>query len=99
MGDLNRQRNASSSISTRERRRTSPKGTPYPFFRPVHGPEPGSGNPATDWRVEWKWMASAELIHRGSGVYLFEPREEPGERQLPELVDVAALPNGTVLDG
>ena len=77
-------------------------GVPYPFFlaSPLE-PERLVETPASDWRVEWKWDGiRGQLIHRGTGVYLWSRGEELVNDSFPELVDVAAaLPQGTVLDG
>ena len=89
-----------SSPENAEERRSS--GTPYPFFlaSPLD-PNRVQDTAATDWRVEWKWDGiRGQLIHRGSGVYLWSRGEELVNDSFPELVDVgSALPNGTVLDG
>ena len=77
-------------------------GVPYPFFlaSPLE-PERLVETPPSDWRVEWKWDGiRGQLIHRGTGVYLWSRGEELVNDSFPELVDVAAaLPQGTVLDG
>ena len=77
-------------------------GVPYPFFlaSPLE-PERLADTQASTWQVEWKWDGiRGQLIHRGSGVYLWSRGEELVNDSFPELVDVAtALPEGTVLDG
>ncbi|MEC8096755.1 MAG: ATP-dependent DNA ligase, partial [Cyanobacteriota bacterium] len=77
-------------------------GVPYPFFlaSPLE-PERLVETPPSDWRVEWKWDGiRGQLIHRGTGVYLWSRGEELVNDSFRELVDVAAaLPQGTVLDG
>ena len=77
-------------------------GVPYPFFlaSPLE-PERVLETSASAWRVEWKWDGiRGQLIHRGTGVYLWSRGEELVNDSFPELVDVAtALPQGTVLDG
>jgi len=77
-------------------------GTPYPFYlaSPLE-PERLQETSAKDWQLEWKWDGiRGQLIHRGSGVYLWSRGEELVNESFPELVDVAqALPSGSVLDG
>ena len=78
------------------------RSTPYPFY--LASPlEPGRllETSVQDWQLEWKWDGiRGQLIHRGSGVYLWSRGEELVNDSFPELVDVAqALPSGTVLDG
>ena len=77
-------------------------GVPYPFFlaSPLE-PERLADTKASTWQVEWKWDGiRGQLIHRGSGVYLWSRGEELVNDSFPELVEVAAaLPEGTVLDG
>ncbi|MEB3253731.1 MAG: ATP-dependent DNA ligase, partial [Synechococcus sp.] len=77
-------------------------GTPYPFFlaSPLDR-ERLQTTEARDWRLEWKWDGiRGQLIHRGSGVYLWSRGEELVNDSFPELVTIGeALPDGTVLDG
>ena len=77
-------------------------GTPYPFYlaSPLE-PERLRETSAKEWQLEWKWDGiRGQLIHRGSGVYLWSRGEELVNDSFPELVDVAkALPSGSVLDG
>ena len=77
-------------------------GTPYPFYlaSPLE-PERLRETSAKEWRLEWKWDGiRGQLIHRGSGIYLWSRGEELVNDSFPELVDVAkALPSGSVLDG
>ena len=77
-------------------------GTPYPFFlaSPLE-PERLRETSVKDWLLEWKWDGiRGQLIHRGSGVYLWSRGEELVNDSFPELVDIAqALPSGSVLDG
>ena len=79
-----------------EERRSS--GTPYPF-QLVHWTRTGFKTPL---RPIGAWSGNGcirgQLIHRGSGC-TSEPWEELVNDSFPELVDVGALPNGTVLDG
>ena len=83
-----------------EERRSS--GTPYPFFlaSPLDPERLQKSTPA-DWQVEWKWDGiRGQLIHRGSGIYLWSRGEELVNDSFPELIAVgAALPHGSVLDG
>jgi DNA ligase-1 len=53
------------------------------------------------WLAEWKWDGiRAQLIVRGSRVYLWSRGEELITGRFPEVVEAAAaLPEGTVLDG
>ncbi|AII49301.1 ATP-dependent DNA ligase [Synechococcus sp. KORDI-52] len=78
------------------------RGTPYPFYlaSPLE-PERLQETSANDWQLEWKWDGiRGQLIHRGSGVYLWSRGEELVNESFPELVEVAkALPSGSVLDG
>ena len=77
-------------------------GTPYPFYlaSPLE-PERLRETSVNDWKLEWKWDGiRGQLIHRGSGIYLWSRGEELVNDSFPELVDVAqALPSGSVLDG
>ena len=77
-------------------------GTPYPFYlaSPLE-PERLRETSANEWQLEWKWDGiRGQLIHRGSGVYLWSRGEELVNESFPELVEVAqALPSGSVLDG
>ncbi len=77
-------------------------GTPYPFYlaSPLE-PQRLRETSVNDWQLEWKWDGiRGQLIHRGSGVYLWSRGEELVNDSFPELVDVAgALPSGSVLDG
>ena len=78
------------------------RGTPYPFFlaSPLE-PDRLREDPPEHWQLEWKWDGiRGQLIHRGTGVYLWSRGEELVNDSFPELVDVgAALPDGSVLDG
>ncbi len=55
----------------------------------------------TDWLVEWKWDGiRAQLIVRGSLVYIWSRGEELITDRFPEVAAVAAgFADGTVLDG
>ena len=76
-------------------------GVPYPFFLASLWSRNVVDTKASTWQVEWKWDGiRGQLIHRGSGVYLWSRGEELVNDSFPELVEVAAaLPEGTVLDG
>ena len=82
-----------------EEQRTS--GVPYPFFlaSPLE-PDRLKGTAADHWQLEWKWDGiRGQLIHRGSGTYLWSRGEELVNESFPELIDLGpALPVGTVLD-
>jgi DNA ligase 1 len=54
-----------------------------------------------DWLVEWKWDGiRAQLIRRGSEVFLWSRGEELITTRFPEITAAASnLPPGTVLDG
>ncbi len=88
------------ACATADEHRSS--GTPYPFYlaSPLE-PERLLETSARDWQLEWKWDGiRGQLIHRGSGVYLWSRGEELVNESFPELVEVAkALPSGSVLDG
>ena len=77
-------------------------GKPYPFYlaSPLE-PERLRKTSVKDWQLEWKWDGiRGQLIHRGSGVYLWSRGEELVNDSFPELLDIAqALPSGSVLDG
>ena len=81
-------------------------GQPYPFFLahqldlvPADF-EAKLGAPA-DWIVEWKYDGiRAQLVKRGSQVWIWSRGEELVTDRFPEIVAAAAaLPNGSVLDG
>ena len=88
------------ACATADEHRSS--GTPYPFYlaSPLE-PDRLLETSARDWQLEWKWDGiRGQLIHRGSGVYLWSRGEELVNESFPELVEVAkALPSGSVLDG
>ena len=75
---------------------------PYPFClaSPLEDPIESLG-PRDEWLAEWKWDGiRAQLIHRGSQVFLWSRGEELITDRFPEISEMAArLPAGTVLDG
>lgn len=75
---------------------------PYPFClaHPTDGDEATLGK-LNDWIVEWKWDGiRGQIIRRGGSSFVWSRGEEPMLERFPELADpVAALPDGTVLDG
>jgi DNA ligase 1 len=77
-------------------------GQPYPFFL-AHAFEapPESLGPCSDWLVEWKYDGiRAQAVKRGGRVWLWSRGEELVSEGFPDaLVPLAALPDGTVLDG
>ncbi|WP_373649149.1 ATP-dependent DNA ligase [Schlesneria sp. DSM 10557] len=80
----------------------SDSSKPYPFClaHPTDGDEATLGN-IDDWIVEWKWDGiRGQVIRRGGQSFVWSRGEEPMLERFPELVQpVAALPDGTVLDG
>lgn len=82
-------------------------GQPYPFFlaHPWSGAvaamDAALGSPR-DWLVEWKWDGiRAQLVRRGGAAWVWSRGEELVTDRFPELAEaaMAALPDGTVLDG
>jgi len=81
-------------------------GQPYPFFlahaidAPIAEFESRLG-PATDWLVEWKYDGiRAQAVKRAGRVWLWSRGEELVSETFPDaLRPLAALPDGTVLDG
>jgi DNA ligase-1 len=76
---------------------------PYPFYlaSPLEVPVESLGDRG-DWLVEWKWDGiRAQLLRRGSEVYLWSRGEELITERFPELARaaLALLPEGTVIDG
>jgi DNA ligase-1 len=75
------------ACATADEHRSS--GTPYPFYlaSPLE-PERLQETSAKDWQLEWKWDGiRGQLIHRGSGVYLWSRGEELVNESFPELVE------------
>ncbi len=83
------------------------EGQPYPFFLaqpldPAFEPRlPEVMGPAEQWLVEWKYDGiRAQVVRRGSGVWIWSRGEELITDRFPEVVQAAGeLPAGTVLDG
>jgi DNA ligase-1 len=77
-------------------------GQPYPFFlaHPLDAPVESIGEPA-DWLVEWKYDGiRAQAVKRAGRVWLWSRGEELVSEAFPDaLAPLAALPDGTVLDG
>jgi DNA ligase-1 len=77
-------------------------GRPYPFCLayPVEGSPEDLGSIA-GWRAEWKWDGiRAQVIKRSGRSFIWTRGEELVDDRYPELAEVvAALPNGTVIDG
>ena len=81
-------------------------GQPYPFFlaHPLDAPVAEfAARLATlaDWIVEWKYDGiRAQVVRRGSQVWIWSRGEELVTERFPEIVEaVMPLPDGTVLDG
>jgi DNA ligase-1 len=77
-------------------------GQPYPFFL-AHQLDaaPHALGPSTDWLVEWKYDGiRAQAVKRAGRVWLWSRGEELVSDSFPDaLQPLAALPDGTVLDG
>jgi DNA ligase 1 len=77
-------------------------GQPYPFFL-AHALDAAvdSLGPCSDWLVEWKYDGiRAQAVKRGGRVWLWSRGEELVSEGFPDaLAPLAALPDGTVLDG
>ncbi len=75
---------------------------PYPFFlaAPLEDPVETLGDPS-EWLVEWKWDGiRAQALRRGGETHLCSRGEELVTPRFPEVVrSLAALPDGSVLDG
>ena len=81
-------------------------GQPYPFFLAHALDAPAETfderiGPSSDWLVEWKYDGiRAQAVKRGGRVWLWSRGEELVSEGFPDaLVPLAALPDGTVLDG
>jgi DNA ligase-1 len=85
---------------------TAAGGQPYPFFlahqldAQTHTFDTQLG-PAADWLVEWKYDGiRAQAVKRAGRVWLWSRGEELVSESFPDaLRPLAALPDGTVLDG
>jgi len=81
-------------------------GQPYPFFL-AHPLDAAPGEfdarlgPSSDWLVEWKFDGiRAQAVKRAGRVWLWSRGEELLSETFPDAVkSLAALPDGTVLDG
>ena len=81
-------------------------GQPYPFFL-AHQLDAAPDafddqlGPSTDWLVEWKYDGiRAQAVKRAGRVWLWSRGEELVSESFPDaLRPLAALPDGTVLDG
>ncbi|HEX6723146.1 MAG TPA: ATP-dependent DNA ligase, partial [Burkholderiaceae bacterium] len=86
--------------------RTLEGGQPYPFFL-AHQLDIASDafadqlGPSTDWLVEWKYDGiRAQAVKRAGRVWLWSRGEELVSETFPDAArPLAALPDGTVLDG
>ncbi len=93
-------------IDAPDAQRASDVGQPYPFFlahaldAPIADFDARLG-PAADWLVEWKYDGiRAQAVKRGGRVWLWSRGEELVSETFPDaLRPLAALPDGTVLDG
>lgn len=81
-------------------------GQPYPFF--LAHPLPAQMLPLaqhlgahTEWQFEWKWDGiRAQVIRRGSHVWIWSRGEELVSQQFPEVCAAAEnIPDNTVIDG
>jgi DNA ligase-1 len=81
-------------------------GQPYPFFLAHQLDAPPTAfhaqlGAASDWLVEWKYDGiRAQAVKRAGRVWLWSRGEELVSETFPDAVQpLAALPDGTVLDG
>lgn len=76
--------------------------TPYPFYlaSPIEKEVDELGSPS-EWQAEWKWDGiRAQVIRRGSEVFIWSRGEELMTDRFPEIAQAAlTLPEGTVIDG
>lgn len=76
--------------------------TPYPFYlaSPIEKEVEELGEPS-EWQAEWKWDGiRAQVIRRGSEVFIWSRGEELITDRFPEIAQAAlTLPEGTVIDG
>ncbi len=77
-------------------------GQPYPFFlaHQLDAPIDSIGD-VSDWLVEWKYDGiRAQAVKRAGRVWLWSRGEELVSESFPDaLVPLAALPDGSALDG
>jgi DNA ligase-1 len=96
----------SALLATPDAQRAAEGGQPYPFFL-AHQLDAAADafsvklGPAADWLVEWKYDGiRAQAVKRGGRVWLWSRGEELVSESFPDAVrPLAALPDGTVLDG
>jgi len=93
-------------LAAPDAQRTGDGGQPYPFFLAHQlGVTPEAFDtalgPAADWLVEWKYDGiRAQAVKRAGRVWLWSRGEELVSETFPDaLKPLAALPDGTVLDG
>jgi DNA ligase 1 len=76
--------------------------TPYPFYlaSPIEKDVTELGD-VSEWQAEWKWDGiRAQVIRRGSDVFIWSRGEELITDRFPEITQAAlTLPEGTVIDG
>ena len=77
-------------------------GQPYPFFlaHPWEG-DPQTLEPLQAWQVEWKYDGiRAQVVRRAGQTWIWSRGEELITERFPEVESaLAAIPDGTVLDG
>lgn len=79
---------------------TSDVSKPYPFML-AHPLDEGFVFDPAQWQVEYKWDGiRGQIVKRGGRVYLWSRGEELVSEAFPDLCEpLAALPDGTVIDG
>jgi DNA ligase 1 len=93
-------------LAAPDTQRATDGGQPYPFFL-AHQLDVEADafdaqlGPITDWLVEWKYDGiRAQAVKRAGRVWLWSRGEELVSESFPDaLRPLAALPDGTVLDG
>jgi DNA ligase-1 len=93
-------------LATQDAQRATDGGQPYPFFL-AHALDAAAADfdaqlgPPADWLVEWKYDGiRAQAVKRVGRVWLWSRGEELVSESFPDaLKALAALPDGTVLDG
>ncbi|MEN9416509.1 MAG: hypothetical protein RI988_129 [Pseudomonadota bacterium] len=90
------------ALLSREPHAIQDAGQPYPFFlaHPLQA-APEALGPPSGWLVEWKYDGiRAQVVRRAGQTWIWSRGEELVTDRFPEVVEqVAALPDGTVLDG
>lgn len=80
----------------------APIARPYPFHlaHQIEGGPEELGD-ISEWQAEWKWDGiRAQVIKRGGEVFIWSRGEDLITERFPEIATaVAALPDGTVIDG